>query len=811
MYNIRQFKPVLYALLLVGVTGFALAAQSPGLWVLGVAGILLNLWLVATDRFVPMPRLLANVVTLAATLYSARSMLTSGGAAVMVIGQFLVLLHLIKLWEQRANRDFAQLLILSLLLMVAAAINTASLMFGVMFITYLFLSLYVCLLFHLKVESEDARKAIALPDAEPNPNTLRQDQHHLASSMRRLTVLISIVAVLMAVNVFLFFPRGTGANLLGPLQFKPSRALTGFSEQVGFQQVAKITQNDAHVADVAVWYNGKPADGTRPLLLRGLTLDYYNGNAEQGWGRQPYQWMRVLGPGVERPIDRERGDVLLREDERPQGEAVRLEITLQPTGSSVLFATEGPLLLRSSRRMVVRYSHFDEVIQLQESLSQPLEYEIVTRGALRYIDPPIEVRRRRWWSGGGPGQGGGGGGRGGGGGGEFPPTTQRIASNIDVRITEYTRRPEVSGIGPGGEPLVVLRDRELQAKLSEMQRAGLPMPTGPFTIPTRFDEQIARNIEIHLRTTFSYTLDLTDAARIEGQDPMVAFLYDFKRGHCEYFAGAMTLMCQSLQMPARMVIGFRCDEFNAIGGFYSVQQNHAHAWVECRTGATPAEAVWTTFDPTSGRDETGVRAQTMWTRVRHFFDYLEHSWANNVIAYDRGSRDNLVQSLENQLTSTAVTGSQRISDLPSLLKAKNWAISSQLISILIGLGVLGMIGSIGWFVWERWRLWRRAERIGLDSLPSEERLRLVRQLGFYDDLVRLLERRGMIRPRHLTPMEFSDSLAFLPSEAYHSVRRVTEVFYRIRYGRHEITPGQREKLDHAIARIESVLGPPKVA
>ena len=104
MYNIRQFKPVLYALLLVGVTGFALAAQSPGLWVLGATGILLNLWLVYTNRFVPMPRLMANVVTLAATLYSARSMLVSGGAAVMVIGQFLVLLHLIKLWEESQTR-----------------------------------------------------------------------------------------------------------------------------------------------------------------------------------------------------------------------------------------------------------------------------------------------------------------------------------------------------------------------------------------------------------------------------------------------------------------------------------------------------------------------------------------------------------------------------------------------------------------------------------------------------------------------------------------------------------------------------------
>src|SRR4051794_32351807 len=187
MYKIRQFKPILYILLLVGVTGFALAAQSPGLWVLGATGILLNAWLVTTDRFVPMPRLLANVVTLGATLYCARQMLISGSAAVMVIGQFLVQLHLVKLWEQRANRDFAQLLILSLLLMVAAAINTASLVFGVLFVSYLFLSLYCCLLFHLKVETDSARAALALPEEQVSPERLQQDQRYLSRSMRRLT------------------------------------------------------------------------------------------------------------------------------------------------------------------------------------------------------------------------------------------------------------------------------------------------------------------------------------------------------------------------------------------------------------------------------------------------------------------------------------------------------------------------------------------------------------------------------------------------------------------------------------------------
>ena len=82
-------------------------------------------------------------------------------APILLIGHFLVLLQLVKLYEQRANRDYAQLIVLSLLLMVAAAINTASLLFGLMFIAYLFLSLYCCLLFHLKVETDTARAALA--------------------------------------------------------------------------------------------------------------------------------------------------------------------------------------------------------------------------------------------------------------------------------------------------------------------------------------------------------------------------------------------------------------------------------------------------------------------------------------------------------------------------------------------------------------------------------------------------------------------------------------------------------------------------
>src|SRR5947207_11536271 len=214
MYDIRQFRPALYTLLILGMSGFALAAQSPGIWVFSVGLILLNGWLVKHGYFHPLPRLFANLITLLALLYIAYEVVGSGITPIMVIGQFLVILQLVKLYEQRANRDYAQLLVLSLLLIVAASINTASLVFGLLLIVYLFLSLYCCLLFHLKIETDHAKAALGLPEDKLNPATLRHDEKYLSSSMRRLTMFVSIVSIAMAVLVFLFFPRGTGANLI---------------------------------------------------------------------------------------------------------------------------------------------------------------------------------------------------------------------------------------------------------------------------------------------------------------------------------------------------------------------------------------------------------------------------------------------------------------------------------------------------------------------------------------------------------------------------------------------------------------------
>jgi hypothetical protein len=753
MYKIRQFKPVLYLLLLVGVTGFALAAQSPGLWVLGATGILLNAWLVASGRFVPMPRLLANVVTVGSTLYCARQMLISGSAAVMVIGQFLVLLHLVKLWEQRANRDYAQLLILSLLLMVAAAINTASLVFGVLFVAYLFLSLYCCLLFHLKVETDAARAALALPEEQVSPERLQQDQRYLSRSMRRLTGFVAAVSILLAVGVFLFFPRGSGANMLSPLQFRPTQALTGFSDQVDFQKVAQITQNTEVMAYVRVWKNDDQVAGGQTLLLRGTTLEHYTGDDDTRGGR--WQWTRKFGRGRDGISLVGAGETLNVVAAPTAGDRWRQVITLRPTGTTTLFALPGAVTFTPIKRTVeLKVSRGgDAVLQTSLPMQNPLEYEVVSRGTMQAPEFSIGTNR--------------------------PPS-----SRINDRIRQYALRPEVSGTDAAGAALA-------------------PRPPRDQIAPHPLDAQIAENIERHLQTTFAYTLDLTDARKIiEGQDPLVAFLYDLKRGHCEYFAGAMALMCQSLGMQARVVTGFKCDEYNDFSGYYMVRQSHAHAWVEVKTPDG-----WRTYDPTSG-NEVGRNQASLWQQVTHLFNFLEYTYANSVIAYDNQNQENLVNAMETHMTNTIYRGSGVIQWLRDWLNSDQLdAITSHIVVIMMVLILLALVGFVGYFLWEKWLLRRRAVRIGLEALPPDEQLRLARQLGFYDDLVQLLARHHIVRPRHLTPLEFSRSLTFLPSAPYETIHRLTEMFYRVRFGKAELDGGQRRRLHETIGRLSAELAP----
>ncbi|MGH7178621.1 MAG: DUF3488 domain-containing protein, partial [Tepidisphaeraceae bacterium] len=415
MYDIRQFRPTLFLVLLLGMTNFALAAQSPGVWIIGAGGLLISGWLTRTGRYRPLPRWLANAATSLAFVWVVLELRRRETPPIIAIGQFLVLLQLVKLLEIRANRDYGQLLVLSLLLIVAAAISTASLASGMILFAYLLLALYCCLLFHLKVETDHAKSAIGVAEDKLNPATLRQDQRYLPRSMRRLTVLVSTFSIAMAVLVFLFFPRNTGAGMLNPLQFRPSQTLTGFNDTVSFQRIAAISQNREVAAYVKLWRRepgepDQPVDGTRVLLLRGLALDRYTGNdSSQG----SWQWMRTNRSDDDREL------VLPATIRSPLWQQ---EITLLPTGTPTLFAIAGPVLFKPVQLDGrLRFSRRDQSLRAPDPLQSQVKYEVLSDGHVSGV-PPEEDER---------------------------PLASRAAgaprSVIDPQIAAYARRSEVSG------------------------------------------------------------------------------------------------------------------------------------------------------------------------------------------------------------------------------------------------------------------------------------------------------------------------------------------------------------------------------
>jgi transglutaminase-like putative cysteine protease len=85
--------------------------------------------------------------------------------------------------------------------------------------------------------------------------------------------------------------------------------------------------------------------------------------------------------------------------------------------------------------------------------------------------------------------------------------------------------------------------------------------------------------------------------------PLIAFVdptgrnLDARRGYCQHFAGAMTLMLRLLGIPSRIAAGFTSGTYDVDDRLWVVNDRNAHTWVEVYF---PGYG-WLPFDPTPGR------------------------------------------------------------------------------------------------------------------------------------------------------------------------------------------------------------------
>jgi hypothetical protein len=221
---------------------------------------------------------------------------------------------------------------------------------------------------------------------------------------------------------------------------------------------------------------------------------------------------------------------------------------------------------------------------------------------------------------------------------------------------------------------------------------------------------------------------------------------------------------------------------------------------------------WETFDPTSEFDSIEqARHAGFWQKVKHVVDFLQFSYGNTIITYSNEDRASLLQNTEAAMVKAAVGSSGRMGrlSLPHLdqllASTRYWAISwGVILGVMVALA-LASLALVARYLREKWTLRRRAARIGIMALPREEQLRLARELEFYDNLLSALGRHRISRKPHQTPLEFSQSLLFLPAGAYETILRLTELFYKIRYGKAQLTPARQKLVKSVMARLQSEL------
>ena len=145
--------------------------------------------------------------------------------------------------------------------------------------------------------------------------------------------------------------------------------------------------------------------------------------------------------------------------------------------------------------------------------------------------------------------------------------------------------------------------------------------------PSNYDKAVA--LEQYLSTHFGYTLELPHSP---SKDPVANFLFERKKGHCEYFASSMAVMLRSLHIPSRIITGFRGGEFNDLTGQYIVRASDAHSWVEAYFPGSG----WISFDPTPAGN-----APAGWSRMQLYIDAAASFWREWIINYDVGHQRTL--------------------------------------------------------------------------------------------------------------------------------------------------------------------------
>ena len=267
-------------------------------------------------------------------------------------------------------------------------------------------------------------------------------------------------------------------------------------------------------------------------------------------------------------------------------------------------------------------------------------------------------------------------------------------------------------------------------------------------------EAILRRVITHLR---QYELIYTLRPPLLGSDSVDEFLFDTRRGFCEHFAGAFTVLMRAAGVPARVVTGYQGGEINPIDGNLVVRQSHAHAWSEVWLEGRG----WVRVDPTAlsapRRIDDGLAAalpegealpimmhpRMEWLRgLRLRWEAVSNAWNQRVLGYNPQRQKELLARL-------------------GLDQGSSWMLGGA----IAGTGAL-LFGLLLWWTTRKRRPADPLERVWMRFCTA-------------------LARHGIARQAWEGPHQFGTRVASetsMPPATREAIRAVCEDYARLRYG-----------------------------
>lgn len=750
--------------------GMGQRTASLPLWMLLAA--IASVWLTDATGWFRLNRAVVNLAALAAfCVFVWQVSELRGVVRILAIGNLLVYLQIILLFQQKEIRTYWQLVLLSLLQVVVAAAFQQKALFGVLLVVYLFVGLSALVLIFLhreRIGHRPARSRLPAPAAEGRRWPLAGQEPSFTDSssgfggqagiereLRGRVFRMGVGTLAITLALFFILPRWGHQPWRGPTG--EQRLAVGFSETVRLGELGRIIEDPEEVLRVQLFDHAtsQPYRASGEIYLRGTVLTHYENGA---WDyRLPIGFFNVHPLGIT-PI---------RTDE----ELVRQRITIEPLDRPELFCIWPFANADENQKLLVNPGR-GLLLRPQDQMDRRFAYELLTPA--------------------------------------FHNRMQAVAVPASFRDQFLARflRGRVPTAGPGAMPgLVALADEWLtRAQLDPQDRLAH-----------------ARLLERELRDSGRFEYSLEGQQRDPSIDPVEDFVTKNPQGHCEYFATALVLMLRSRGIPARLLVGYKTDEWNGLGSFFQVRQLHAHTWVEAYLEPKHLEGrpdlagpalnapygAWLRLDPTP----TGstVRINPVLDMVGKSFDWLNFLWANYIMEMDQPRQHEAIYDPVGQAIAKTV---QRLTDVAwwrSTFASITGALGTGLRRLILGL-LLALLGIVLLFVLylsqivlRRW-LSRFGGRVALGERDARTRVE------FYRRLEALLARLGLTRSTSQTQREFAREAGTIIVDATGQQNlaelpvRIVEAFYRVRFGDTPLDNPQAEAVEQALRELRQAVG-----